>query len=523
MKKTILFPSLLAIIIIFTIFSSAYAQDENNDGTFDYSQDFTKTNSQSSSYTMKSLSFSEYWSSPSGMFSNVNDLVSGYFDGDTLLDIGCYTWTTVGTFYIYEQVQSNPDSFAVVFQYNKVENGAFGPLTFGDSDGDGLTEIIAADFSTLCRLYIFECTGNNTYVSKETQNTLTLPGASEQGRFIHITDMNKNGKKEIVIGRSASVTPTTCTIRFWEQTGTTGSNTYTNLYNYGGAMYLFGKSGVGDSDGDGWDELFFTYGSTGTFIINISRLEYDSATNTFKFYTTPSTKIGFPCSYYVTDYDNDGVKELIMTASSRGAATFILNSTGDNSYVVVDSLMEPADNNSMLCLDVKKLSGDIYPSIVTGSFNGKVYVYTFNGTNFVKQFEKTDLPSGSIRKIYWTDVDTKNGISFHNGNTVRLFKRDTPLGITHEYNTPSEYKLMQNYPNPFNPSTKIEFSIPRFNFVDLSVFDINGRKLTTLVNEYKSAGTYSVEFNGSSYSSGVYFYKITAGNYKEVKRMIFTK
>ncbi len=523
MKKPFLLTSLLTIVVIFIISSLAYSQDENNDGTFDYSQNFSKANSQWNSYSTMSLSFSQYWSSSSGMFSNVNDVVAGYFDGDTLLDVGCYTWTTVGTFYIYEQVPSKPDSFAVVYQYNKVENGSFGPLTFGDSDGDGLTEIIAADFSTICRLYIFECTGNNTYVSKETQNTLTLSGASEQGRFIHITDMNKNGKKEIVVGRSASATPTTCTIRFWEQTGTTGSNTYTNLYNYGGGMYLFGKSGIGDSDGDGWDELFFTYGSTGTLIINISRLEYDSTTSTFKFYTTPSTKIGYPCSYYVTDYDNDGVKELIMTASSRGAATFILNSTGDNSYVVVDSLMEPADNNSMLCLDVKKLSGDIYPSIVAGSFNGKVYVYTFNGTNFIKQYEKTDLPSGSIRKIYWSDIDAKNGISFHNGNTVRLFKRDTPLSITHEFNAPSEYKLMQNYPNPFNPSTNIEFSIPKTGVTVIKVFDINGREVAELLNKTLQPGTYELAFDGSGLTSGTYFYRISSGSFSQTVKMMLLK
>lgn len=196
-----------------------FSQDKNEDGTFDFSQAESINREPSSGFLFKSIIFNQYWESPSGMFSNVNDVASGYFDGDTLLDVACYTWTTVGTFYIYEQVQSNPDSFAVVYQYNKVENGAFGPLTFGDSDGDGLTEIIATDFSTLSRIYIFECTGNNLYVSKETQNTLTLSGSTEQARFLHISDMNKNGKKEIVIGRSTSITPISCTIRFWEQTG----------------------------------------------------------------------------------------------------------------------------------------------------------------------------------------------------------------------------------------------------------------------------------------------------------------
>jgi len=457
------------------------------------------------------------------MFSNVNDVAAGYFDGDTLLDVACYTWTTVGTFYIYEQVPSKPDSFAVVYQYNKVENGAFGPVNFGDSDGDGQIEIITADFSTLCRLYIFECTGNNTYFSRETQNTLTLSGASEQARFIHFSDMNKNGKKEIVIGRSASVVPTSTTIRFWEQTGTIGTNTYTNLYTYSGGMYLFGKSGVGDSDNDGWDELFITYGSTGTLAINISRIEYDSATNVFMFRTTPITKIGFPCSYYIADINNDGIKELIMAASSRGAATFILSATGSNSYNVIDSLMEPQDNNSMLCLDVRKLTGDNYPSIVSGSFNGRVYVYTYNGTNFIKQFEKTDLPSGAIRKISWADIDRKNGFAFQNGNTVRLFKRDTPLGISPITENPGRFSLEQNYPNPFNPVTRIKFDLKNSSNVILSVYDIGGKKIITLLNDFKNAGTHFVDFDGTGLSSGIYYYKICVDGFQESRKMVLTK
>lgn len=288
-------------------------------------------------------------------------------------------------------------------------------------------------------------------------------------------------------------------------------------------MYLFGKSGVGDSDNDGWDELFITYGSTGTFAINVSRIEYDSATSAFAFRTAPLTKIGFPCAYYISDVNNDGTKELIMAASSSGAATYILSATGSNSYNVIDSLMEPADNNSMLCLDVRKLSGDIYPSIVSGSFNGKVYVYTSNGTNFLKQFEKTDLPSGAIRKIYWADIDRKNGFAFHNGNTVRLFKRDTPLGISPITETPGQYVLEQNYPNPFNPATRIIFSIPSNSNVLITVYDISGKKIRTLLNEIKNAGSYSVEFDGTGLSSGVYFYKINAGKFSKTKRMILAK
>ena len=85
------------------------------------------------------------------------------------------------------------------------------------------------------------------------------------------------------------------------------------------------------------------------------------------------------------------------------------------------------------------------------------------------------------------------------------------------------YSLSQNYPNPFNSTTKIEYLIPAFSFVTLKVFDVLGKEVATLVSEEKPASSYELEFNASDLPSGVYFYKITAGDYVETKKMIFMK
>jgi hypothetical protein len=91
---------------------------------------------------------------------------------------------------------------------------------------------------------------------------------------------------------------------------------------------------------------------------------------------------------------------------------------------------------------------------------------------------------------------------------------------------PTHYKLYENYPNPFNPKTKIKFSIP--NSSDLSnskitVYDILGSEISTLVNEKLSPGTYEIEWNGSNYPSGTYFYTLTTGRYRNTKAMILLK
>ncbi len=88
---------------------------------------------------------------------------------------------------------------------------------------------------------------------------------------------------------------------------------------------------------------------------------------------------------------------------------------------------------------------------------------------------------------------------------------------------PQTAKLMQNYPNPFNPSSQIRFSVPASSNVTLSVFNVLGQEVSTLVKEVKDAGTYEVTFGTTNLSSGVYFYTLRAGNYVETKKMILTK
>ncbi|HVO74106.1 MAG TPA: FN3 associated domain-containing protein [Ignavibacteriaceae bacterium] len=86
-----------------------------------------------------------------------------------------------------------------------------------------------------------------------------------------------------------------------------------------------------------------------------------------------------------------------------------------------------------------------------------------------------------------------------------------------------QFQLFQNYPNPFNPTTHFGFRIPDFGFVSLKIFDILGNRVATLVNEEKQPGSYELEFNGSKHPSGVYFYRLTAGKFSAVKKMLLIK
>jgi hypothetical protein len=100
---------------------------------------------------------------------------------------------------------------------------------------------------------------------------------------------------------------------------------------------------------------------------------------------------------------------------------------------------------------------------------------------------------------------------------------DVVVDINEPKDIPITYSLSQNYPNPFNPTTTIQYSIPKDEFVKLTVYDVTGKVVKELVSGHKTAGKYSVEFNASSYSSGTYYYKIEAGEYKDIQKMMLVK
>jgi hypothetical protein len=106
---------------------------------------------------------------------------------------------------------------------------------------------------------------------------------------------------------------------------------------------------------------------------------------------------------------------------------------------------------------------------------------------------------------------------------IKLDLSKKPDQQTSTVQTPAEYALLDNYPNPFNPSTVISWQLAVGNFVTLKVYDVLGREVKTLVNERQAAGTHSVSFDGTKFTSGVYFYRLRAGNFISTKKMILTK
>jgi len=106
----------------------------------------------------------------------------------------------------------------------------------------------------------------------------------------------------------------------------------------------------------------------------------------------------------------------------------------------------------------------------------------------------------------------------------KIFENIFPAtGVEDESSTPENIELFQNYPNPFNPSTSIQYEISSNQFVSLKVYDVLGNEIVTLVNEEKPAGTYEVEFDATELTSGIYFYKLTAGPFIQTNKMVLLR
>ena len=136
-----------------------------------------------------------------------------------------------------------------------------------------------------------------------------------------------------------------------------------------------------------------------------------------------------------------------------------------------------------------------------------------------------------FQKTHEATSNANDGTLIGYANEDRPFTPSGAMGVATDIDEltddkkqiPNDFALHQNYPNPFNPATKIEFAIPRTEFVILNIFNILGKKVETLVSKQLSAGNYSVTWDAADISSGIYFYKIEAGSFSETKKMTLVK
>jgi hypothetical protein len=251
--------------------------------------------------------------------------------------------------------------------------------------------------------------------------------------------------------------------------------------------------------------------------INTGGCAYCSYSNQYGCLTTPfMTRRAVPTPLSVTVLDQripgDSIKATITVT--------ILSNLPSGSYYLRVMAIEriitypypPGTNGESVFPDVFRHS---YPTSQGTSISPNAGTYTFDF-----RYKRDPV---------WVDSMIYTLAFVQNDNNKEVLNSGRPLNITvtgkqtYSNEIPGKFELMQNYPNPFNPSTFITFTMPKDNYVTLKVYDLLGNEIKTLVDGFHKAGSYNIFFDGSELATGVYMYKLTAGDFTDTKKMVLVK
>ncbi len=218
--------------------------------------------------------------------------------------------------------------------------------------------------------------------------------------------------------------------------------------------------------------------------------------------------------YYATNYSHN--------TSTFGLSGFIDNST--DTTLTVDLKARSRSVNNFLFAFANKNGNDgkavIEGRMFTLGALGSTYIVNQSGTSGSGVYA---APVAGFRNVSGDSCIIGWGNSTGIGYNVTGGSSGAFVGIGNNSIVAGDFSLSQNYPNPFNPSTKISFTVQQNSFVKLTVYDIMGREISKLVNGEVTSGVHSVEFNAISLPSGIYYYKLEANGFSDVKKMMLVK
>ncbi len=286
-------------------------------------------------------------------------------------------------------------------------------------------------------------------------------------------------------------------ISAWESTG------FTDVF-----------SGTYTVPGTGWQYIDFTtpfnWDGTSNLLIEVC---FDNTSYTSNTSVNSSTTTGTMVRHHHVDNGTGCTLTSTSTAATRPNISLMINLAVP---VELTSFVANTDNNNVIlswqtATETNNRGFDIERSTDQINWNKIGFVAGNGTTTDATQYSFVDkTPKGNIIYYRLKQIDFDGSFQIHNSIQVDFTK-----GL--------DFALLQNYPNPFNPETNIYYSIPQNCNVKLTIFDQLGNEIKTLVNENQSAGRYNVVFNGSNLASGIYFYKLQAGNFSSIKKLVLMK
>jgi len=373
-----------------------------------------------------------------------------------------------------------------------------------DLDNDGDNDLVTANHNSQGSITILVNDGTGTYTVGPSYF------AGSYGWSVTASDLDIDGSMDIIFSTEISATN-----YIFHNEG--------NLLFQLQESHFTGNSShqvmAADLNKDGYPDLVVAGGISDIVSILINRQDGTFGSPTF--FSSGNNVI----SVVVADFDNDGDKDL-APINYHGCSFLTTFNAGNGSFT-------PGQSFSYSELPTYGTAADLDRDgwkdliITRQSYGPNIRIMRNQGSGtFVLGAELTtgSLPLG----VYADDFDNDGDIDIA---TANLGTSDISillnLGITgidpRQSIIPAEYALNQNYPNPFNVQTTIGFDIPRDNFVKLEIYNILGNKVATLVNEYMPAGHHQVIWSGDKSATGIYYGKLTAGDYNSIIKMTMLK
>jgi hypothetical protein len=232
----------------------------------------------------------------------------------------------------------------------------------------------------------------------------------------------------------------------------------------------------------------------------------------------------------------DNSQDVYVDGIAEGMTIVKYNPLGDHLWSRVYNRFYTTYEVNAMCTDI---FNNVYQAgtffIGSHQYNGYIILKYESDGDTVWSYQFTGIPDYRAELL---GIATDNSANVYvtgytSSGTHKVYttvKLSQLVGVNQKgSNVPDNFSLHQNYPNPFNPATKITYDIPSTGYVKLIIYDVMGREVKTLVNEKQNAGSFEVEFDGSSYPSGVYFYKLQIASnglptvYEDTKRMVLLK
>ena len=490
--------------------SSILSADLDGDGDYDLATTdpgFDKISTYKNNGNGAFASLSNYTTN-----TNPCSILASDFDGDGDNDIAVAGGSDSGSIFIND----GAGTFAVALKYHAGDtaNTAFDSsysISYSDLDSDGDADLVV----THCWahvVFVLKNNGDATFIHTGNYEVGTHPSC------VYIADLNADGNPDLAVANYWSSDVSILINR--------GDGTFYSAVNYETEQFRPNSIIAADFDGDGDNDIIVGGIKLGidyslAFLANDGDGTFAAAIN----YGQNSL-----WSIAAADFDQDGDKDLAVTHDYLGTVS-IFHNDGNGSFSPPVDYTVGSDPRFVTASDVDG-EGDF--DLIIGcnvSNHVSVMLNSGNGTfsspvNYGIVNESMSICAADL------DGDGDNDLAVANGDMSILFNRsevisDADYEIDDEQ-IPNQYILSQNYPNPFNPLTRIDYTIQKRDHVTIVIYNLLGQEVATIVDDVKPAGKHSVirdgrDYQGERVASGVFFYRLRAGDITESKKMVLLK